>query len=64
MSALPLFPVEADAEADAGADALGLSHAFLAARPRTSPTSSAADFFLDLSSSDERLDDMIVSSVP
>lgn len=37
---------------------------FVAVRPRTSSASSAADFFLDLSSSEERLDDMMVSSVP
>jgi hypothetical protein len=55
----------ADAEAEPEADALGLlSHAFRPALPRTSPASSAADFFLDLSSSEERLEDMIVSSVP
>lgn len=58
---LPLFPVETAAD---DADALGVSHVFLAALPRTSPTSSAADFFLDLSSSDDRLEDMIVSRVP
>jgi hypothetical protein len=58
-----LLPADADAEPEA--EALGLlSHAFRAALPRTSPASSAADFFLDLSSSDERLEDMIVSSVP
>lgn len=37
---------------------------FLAARPRTSSAMSAADFFLDLSSSEERLEDMMVSRVP
>lgn len=51
------FPVDVDAEAE-------LSHAFFAARPRTSPTSSEADFFLDLSSSEDRLEDMMVSRVP
>lgn len=51
------FPVDVDAEAK-------LSHAFFAARPRTSPTSSEADFFLDLSSSEDRLEDMMVSRVP
>jgi hypothetical protein len=56
-------PVPVDADADAEADA-ELPHAFFAARPRTSPTSSAADFFLDLSSSEDRLEDMIVSRVP
>lgn len=64
---LPPFPVDADADADAEAeaepDAVGLSHVFFAALPRTSPTSSAADFFLVFSSSDDRLDDMIVSRV-
>lgn len=63
------FPAEADAEVDADAeadvDAVGLlvSHAFLAARPLTSPTSSAADFFLVFSSSEDRLEDMMVSRV-
>ena len=58
------FPVDADADADADAEDVELSHALRAARPRTSPTRSAADFFLDLSSSDDRLEDMMVSSVP
>jgi hypothetical protein len=58
-------PAEADAEAEPDPDALGLlSHVFRAALPRTSSASSAADFFFDLSSSDDRLDDMIVSRVP
>jgi hypothetical protein len=60
---LLLFPADADAEPEA--DVLGLlSHALRAARPRTSPASSAADFFLVLSSSEDLLEDMIVSSVP
>jgi hypothetical protein len=73
-STLPPFPVDADADADADAvpdpepdpDSLGLfvAHAFLAALPRTSPTSSAADFFFVLSSSEDRLEDMMVSRVP
>lgn len=58
------FPVDAEADADADAEDVELSHALRAARPRTSPTRSAADFFLDLSSSDDRLEDMMVSSVP
>jgi hypothetical protein len=58
-------PAEADAEGEPDPDALGLfSHVFRAALPRTSSASSAADFFFDLSSSDDRLDDMIVSRVP
>jgi len=62
VAALAKFPADDDPDVDA----LGLLlfHAFLAALPRTSPTNSAADFFLALSSSDERLDDMIVSRVP
>jgi hypothetical protein len=66
-SAIPPFPVDVDADTDADAksDPLGLSRAFfVAALPRISPTSSAAGFFLDLSSSEDRLEDMIVSSVP
>ena len=64
---LPPFAVDADADADADTDAedaVRLSpHPFLAARPRTSPASSVADFFLVFSSSDDRLDDMMVSRV-
>ena len=37
---------------------------FLDVRPRISAASSEADFFLDFSSSDDRLDDIIVSNVP
>lgn len=37
---------------------------FLAVRPRTSLARSEADLFFDPSSSDERLDDIMVSSVP
>ena len=40
------------------------SDAFVVARPRTSSAISAADFFFVLSSSDDRLDDMMVSRVP
>jgi len=37
---------------------------FLAALPRTSSAISAAGFFLVLSSSEDRLEDMMVSKVP
>jgi hypothetical protein len=37
---------------------------FLAALPRISSAISAADFLVDLSSSEDRLEDMMVSSVP
>src|SRR3978361_2124844 len=40
------------------------SISFLAALPRTSSASTAADSFFDLSSSEDLDDDMIVSSVP
>lgn len=51
-----LFPVDAEAES-------GSLHVFRAARARISAASSAADFLVGLSSSDERLDDMMVSRV-
>jgi hypothetical protein len=41
-----------------------LPESFLAALPRISSAISAADFFLVFSSSDERLEDMMVSRVP
>lgn len=63
-SVLPPFPVEADAVADPDPDAVAWYPAFRAALPLTSLASSAADFFLDLSSSEDRLDDIMVSKVP
>src|SRR5690606_13251400 len=63
FAALAAFPADDD-DTDID-DALGwFSHAFLAALPRTSLTSSAADFLVALPSSDDRLEDMIVSKVP
>jgi len=54
------WPLEVDPEPDP----VEASHLLSEARPRTSSAISAADFFLVFSSSEDRLDDMIVSRVP